>query len=106
MLAIKAFASSHSGAAGKSSKELPALPLDTRIDSIDAVPEGLFLEGKDRFAAAADAVVIVDYVDDTKKSEYEEMLPMTITGHFDENGNAVIDKVTMDTSSFDADGDR
>lgn len=70
------------------------------VEGTDAVPEGIFEIGPDKFTAAATVYVALTY--GTKPDAYESAnsFPSLVTGHFDTTGKAKIDSLTIDTSSF------
>jgi len=80
--------------------DLEALSAGTRFDEIDAVPEGLFAVEGNGFTAIA--TVYVDLVDDDMEgaSAYPDNFPAEVRGHFDASGEAIIETVSVDTSSF------
>lgn len=54
-------------------KNLSSLAPNFRLDSVDAVPDGLFLRGADKFAAAANGHVVFLFSGKIKKKEAKRL---------------------------------
>jgi len=80
--------------------ELDSLSTNTRIDDIQAVPEGIFEVGGDGFVAVATVYVGLNYGGKKDSFSTSESFPAQVQGHFESNGKAVVDSVSVDTSSF------
>jgi hypothetical protein len=80
--------------------ELDKLSARIRIDAIDAVPGAIFEVGDSGFAAMATVYVELGY--GTRKDGFSapDNFPATVHGHFDPSGMAIVDTVSVNTSSF------
>jgi Predicted pPIWI-associating nuclease len=81
--------------------DLTVLSDRTRVDAIDAVPGGVFTEAESGFAAIATVYVNLEYGGKKDAVIASESFPAEVHGHF-ENGAAVIDTVSVNTSSLQA----
>lgn len=79
--------------------DLAVLSDRTYLDAIDAVPGGVFTEDESGFAAIATVYVNLEYGRKKDLVTSSESFPAEVHGHF-ENGTAVIDSVSVNTSSF------
>jgi len=81
-----------SGAAGTTGKVL----ID--VNDVEALPEGIFWEGEgeNRFTAAATVYIGLK----TNTFSTTDSLPAEVHGHFASDGKAVVDTVSVDTSSL------
>lgn len=70
------------------------------VQGADAVPEGIFSIGDDKFTAVATVYITLKFGDAPDGHESANSFPSLVTGHFKGGDKAVIDKVTVDTSSF------
>ena len=70
------------------------------VDTIDAVPEGIFKLGTDRFTAVATVYVDLTYDEDGEAYTVANNFPMIVNGHFDPKKGAVVDTAEVNTSSF------
>ena len=80
--------------------ELSRLSANTLVDTIDAVPEGIFKLGTDRFTAVATVYVDLTYGEDGEAYTVANNFPMIVNGHFDPKEGAVVDTAEVNTSSF------
>ena len=79
---------------------LSRLSANTLVDTIDAVPEGIFKLGTDRFTAVATVYVDLTYDEDGEAYTVANNFPMIVNGHFDPKKGAVVDTAEVNTSSF------
>jgi len=84
----------------KAWRDIKNLAPKPRVDGIQAVPEGIFQIGEDGFAAAATAYVDLANHEGSRPGPDIESFPMQVRGRFDDDGNAVVQQVTIDTTSF------
>jgi hypothetical protein len=84
----------------KAWNNLDILSTHTRIESIEAVPEGIFEVGKSGFTAVATVYVDLEYGDKDSAFSTRDSFPAEVQGHFDPDGKPVVDNVTVDTSSY------
>jgi hypothetical protein len=80
--------------------DLDCLSTHTIVEDIEAVPEGIFQSGDIDFAAVATVYVALNYGDKGDDISSVDSFPAQVEGHFDPKGNAVIDRVRVDTSAF------
>ena len=80
--------------------DLDSLSTHTHIVDIDAVPEWIFRVGGDGFTAVATVYVDLNYGDRDDAFSTPDSFPAEVKGHFDPNGKAIVDAVSIDTSSF------
>jgi hypothetical protein len=81
--------------------DLDRLSTRTSVEDVEAVPEGIFEDGKNGFTAIATVYVDLNYGDKSDGVSSSDSFPAQIQGHFAADGQAVIDAVSVDTSSFD-----
>jgi Predicted pPIWI-associating nuclease len=83
--------------------DLNELSTHTQFEEIDAVPEGIFERG-DRFSASATVYVTLQYGSNPEEEvSSSDEFPAAIDGHFEQENDstkAVIDNISIDTSSF------
>jgi hypothetical protein len=80
--------------------DLDSLSTHTHIVDIDAVPEWIFRVGGDGFTAVATVYVDLNYGVRDDAFSTPDSFPAEVKGHFDPNGKAIVDAVSIDTSSF------
>jgi len=81
-------------------QELDKLSARTRVDAMDAVPGGIFEVGDNGFAAVATVYVELGYGGRKDGFSARDSFPATVHGHFDRNGAAIVDTVSVNTASF------
>src|SRR5262245_9800990 len=83
--------------------DLDQLSTHTQFDEMDAVPEAIFERGN-RFSASATVYVTLQYGSNAEEGvSSSDEFPAAIDGHFvqeDDSTKAIIDSITIDTSSF------
>jgi len=79
--------------------DLDMLPVRTVVESVEASPERIFEAGEDGFAAVATVYISLASGESTDDHFIPDSFPAYVEGHF-ENGDAVIDNLSIDTSSF------
>jgi Predicted pPIWI-associating nuclease len=80
--------------------DLDALSTHTSIEGIEAVPEGIFEVGDNGFTAVATVYVDLSYGNNEDSFSTLDSFPAQVQGHFTSNGEAIVDSVSVDTSSF------
>lgn len=81
-------------------KDLDSLSTHTSVEEIEAVPEGIFEDGENGFAAVATVYVDLNYGDKADGVSSSDSFPVQVQGHFASDGKAIVDDVSVDTSSF------
>jgi hypothetical protein len=81
-------------------KRLAELSSNTRFQGIEAHPDGVFETEANKFEAVANAYVILGYGSGQHLTEMSDTYPARVAGRYESNGVVHIDKVTIDTSSF------
>jgi hypothetical protein len=79
---------------------LDSLSTHTHVDDIEAVPDGIFEVGDDGFTAVATVYVGLNYGDKKDSFSTSDSFPAQVQGHFEADGQAIVDSVSVDTSSF------
>jgi hypothetical protein len=79
---------------------LKTLATSVRVDSIEAVPEGIFETDRNGFTAVATVYVSLDYGDGGGAPAISDSFPAQIQGHFEPHEKVVVDRVNVDTSAF------
>ena len=81
-------------------KDIGELSAYIHVEDVQAVPEGIFTSGKDRFTAVA--TVYATLRDAVKGESFSatESFPAEMEGHFNPDGTATVDRVSVDTSSY------
>jgi hypothetical protein len=80
--------------------DLDSLSSHTSVDDIEAVPEGIFEAGDNGFEAVATVYVDLNYGGRKDSFSTSDSLPAQVQGHFEPDGRAIVDSVSVDTSSF------
>lgn len=80
--------------------DLDSLSTNTTVDDIEGLPEGIFQIGDDGFTAVATIYVDLEYGDKKDAFSTSDSFPAQVQGHFEPDGKAVVDSVSVDTSSF------
>jgi hypothetical protein len=80
--------------------DLTALSSNTHVREIQAIPEGIFQRGEQSFTAVA--TVYVDLNNNEGKDDFSttDSFPAEVEGHFESRNRAVVDEVSVDTTSF------
>ena len=81
-------------------RDLKSLSPHTHIEDIEAVPEGIFATDGNGFTAVATVYVGLNFGGRSASSSTSDSFPAQVQGHFDSDGNAVVDSVSVDTASF------
>jgi hypothetical protein len=80
--------------------DLTELADNPKVEAVEAVPEGIFETAAEHgFAASATIYVALDGGDGVGFAATDSF-PAQVRGHFEPDGSAVVDSVSVDTSSF------
>jgi len=80
-------------------RDLDILSSRSRVEDIEAVPGGIF-ETDAGFMAAATIYVDLNDGENNEQLSTTDSFPAQVQGHFEPDGRAVVDSVSIDTSSF------
>lgn len=80
--------------------DLDSLSSRTHVDEIEAIPEGIFETEQNGFRAAATIYVTLTYDKGSDEFATTGSFPAEAQGHFEADGQAIIDSLTVDTASF------
>lgn len=85
---------------GQTSDDLGELSSNTLFDGVEVNPDAIFTSGENRFEASATVYVTLTYGGSRDNVSIPDSYPAIVRGHFEANGEAEVEAIEVDTSSF------
>jgi hypothetical protein len=85
---------------GQTASDLDELSSNTLFEGIEVNPDAIFTSGENRFEASATVYVTLTYGGSRDNVSIPDSYPAIVRGHFNVDGEAEVEQIEVDTSSF------